>query len=86
MNLQTSQAKGLLEFLRLLALSVVSYLLTEGVVSNVLFLFTGDKLSPTESLLISGLMTSILKAFDKALHEKGKEEGDENLTKGITRF
>lgn len=36
--------------------------------------------------LVISLAVAALRAVDKWLHEKGKADVDENLTKGLTRF
>lgn len=77
--------KGLLELGRIIALGIVSYLLTEGVIDAILLAFD-IKLTIEQKLVVTGLVTSILKAVDKWLHEIGQATKNLFLTKGITRF
>jgi hypothetical protein len=76
------------EVLRLILLAVVSYLLTEGVLSGLVFAVVGNKLSPTEVLFITGLITSVLKGLDKNIYLKQKAAGDAKSTTftGLTGF
>jgi hypothetical protein len=78
--------KGFLDFLRVIAIAVVSYFLTEGVLEAVLEYTIGVRISPEMTILITGLLTSALKGIDRWLHEEGKVEGDEFKMKGLTRF
>lgn len=84
--------EGFKEIGRIILLAVVAYLLTDGVLSRVL-LATGVKLTPEQVTLITGLLTTALKAVDKWLHEYGKSiQGNKNwdianfVQKGLTRF
>lgn len=65
-----------LELLRLVALAIVSFLLTDGVLVQVL----GANLSPELRMQLIALLTFALKGVDRWLHESGKAE------KGLTRF
>ena len=83
--------RGVLEGLRTIALAIVSYLLTIGVINTLLAAIVGTKLDPSTQLIIVGLITSGLKAIDKWLHEIGVQQEnltgeDSSLTKGLTRF
>ena len=73
-----------LEFLkeigRVILLAVVSYLSTEVVVNQLLDLVGKGQLDSMSKLVLSGLILSILRAFDKQLHDSGVAE------KGLTRF
>lgn len=80
--------KNLLEAIkepaRLVALAVISWLLTEGV--GLAMAAYGAKLDTNTQLLLTGILTSALRGLDKYLHMVGKEIGSDNLTKGIVRF
>lgn len=78
--------EGMKEAGRLVLLSLISYLLTAGVLNNLLALIGGTYFSEAQILIISGLLTTGLKGLDEALHEKGKLDNDPNMTKGLTRF
>jgi len=75
-------SESLKELLRVIALAVVSYLLTEGLGVIV----SGLSLSPDQKLLTIGILTTVLRSVDKFLHELGKEGGYKTLTGGLTRF
>lgn len=68
-----------LELGRVIALAVIAYLLTEGVLTTLIGL-TGLTLSPDIKLQVITFLTLVLKGFDRALHESGVAE------RGITRF
>ena len=68
------------ELLRVVLIAVVSYLLTEGVITALLDLVVGIQLDPTQRLILVGLITTVVKAIDRHLHESGMAE------KGLTRF
>jgi hypothetical protein len=72
------------EPLRLMALALVSWLITEGV--SALLKAIGGQLTPEMQLVVAGALVSLLRGLDKYLHEVGKENGDANLTKGLVRF
>lgn len=57
------------EAIRVIVLAVVSWLLTVGVLDNVITAFFGTKIDPTQTILISGFITSILRGIEKQLHE-----------------
>ena len=65
--MQTDETKALLDGLRVVVLAIVSYLLTAGVIGNILLLLH-ISMTPPAQLIIVGLLTSILKAIDKYLH------------------
>lgn len=69
---------------RLVLLAVVSWLLTEG--SSLIVNRLGGQLSSETKMIVTGLLISTLRGVDAYLHELGKEMGNENLTKGLTRF
>jgi hypothetical protein len=87
--MEKSIKDSLLEFLRLLFLSLVAFMTTEGVT---IFVSIFDTLITTEvKLLIIGLLTALFKSVDKYLHTLGKEKETESgsehpLTLGLTRF
>jgi len=77
--------EGAKELARIIGLAVVSYLLTEGVLDSVLLSF-GIRLDPQTKVIVVGLITTVLKSFDKWLHETGKDMKNLFITKGLTRF
>lgn len=89
-NVTYTEVKPLIEGLkdtgRTILLAVISYLVTEGVMNTLIGVIFGDKLSPELILIISGLITSILKGIDKDIHLTGKLEGNDTLTRGLTQF
>lgn len=72
------------EPLRLMALALVSWLITEGV--GLALKAFGAQLTPEVQLIITGALISLLRGLDKYLHELGKENGDAVMTKGLVRF
>jgi len=76
--------KSLKELLRLTALTLVSWALTEGV--QALVATPEVSLSPEMKLVVIGGLTSLLKGVDKFLHELGKQTESHALTMGLTRF
>jgi len=78
--------EGLKEAGRVALVALVSWLLTEGIISSVFALIFKDRLSSEAVLLITGLATSIIKGWDKDLHLTGKIEEDETKKLGLTRF
>ena len=58
------------ETLRVAILAVVSYLLTAGVIDYLLVTFVGNTLSTEMVVLITGLLTSILRGVEKQLHKE----------------
>lgn len=79
---------GLLEGGRVVLLAVVSYLLTVGVVDTIIAQTIGGKLDASLTLIITGLITSGLRAVDKFLHERGKDNDNTGFLgqKGLTGF
>jgi hypothetical protein len=73
---------------RVVLCSVVSYLLTEGVISSLANVVFGERLNPILVLQITGVITYVLKSIDKWLHEQGKLSGNLNWlgSKGLTGF
>lgn len=67
------------EALRLIAVAVVSYLATAGVLDQVVRQF-GGSLSPEVQVMVMGLLTITLKSVDRMLHETGMAE------KGLVRM
>jgi hypothetical protein len=83
--------EGLKEGSRVIALAVVSYIITTGVISLLVEAILGAHVDPTTKLYIVGLVTTGLRSIDKWLHEVGKAKEEitgetSNLTAGITRF
>lgn len=78
------EKKSLLESLkelgRLLLISGVSYLLTEGLITSFVEYFFGTRLDAFAKVQITAIITFIAKTIDKYLHESGVAE------KGLTRF
>jgi hypothetical protein len=76
------------EPLRYIELAVVSFLLTEGLLNTLISLFFGSRLSVEFVLLITGLLTSVLRGYDKFLHESSKVTGKKGLLGevGLTGF
>ena len=78
--------EGLKEAGRTILLGIFSYLITEGVINNVLMIIFSEKLGQQTIALMSGLLLSVLRGIDKDLHLTGKIEGNDTLTRGITQF
>jgi hypothetical protein len=74
------------EPLRYILIAVVSYLLTETVIEQVILLVFGAGIDPATKLMITGLLTALLRGIDKWLHEIGLDKGPDSLIKGLTRF
>lgn len=68
------------EGLRVVVLGVVSYLLTVGVIDNLIHTYLGTRIDLSAQVIIVGAATSVLRGIDAWLHETGKME------KGLTRF
>lgn len=77
--------EGLKEMARLTLAATVSFLLTEGVLQILLSLIDVD-LSPTVSVALITSLTLVLKGLDKYFHIEGKNEDDEDMAKGLSRF
>lgn len=71
--------ESLLEMGRVIALACMSFVLTEGVIVQLLEL-TGWIMDPTFKFVFIGLLTNLLRGIDKYLHEAGITE------KGIVPF
>jgi hypothetical protein len=71
---------------RLLLITLVSYLLTEGMLDIVINSLFGTRIDAFTKAQVVGIVLFILRTIDKYLHEKGKVEGDPNLQGGLTRF
>lgn len=56
------------EALRVVVLAVISYLLTENVVSFLVSWFGGEALSKEMVIVVTGLLTSVLRGIEKQLH------------------
>ena len=76
--------EGLKEVARLVLLAVVSWLLTGGI--DIVLASLGTGISPEFRVLFVAVITVILKAIDKFLHEKGKSENNTGYLgeRGIT--
>lgn len=87
-NKTTPALKATKEVGRLIFITIVSYLLTEGVIALLVDTITGTRLDPMVKIQIVTFATFLIKAIDKWLHEKGKEEGKDGWlgTKGLTGF
>lgn len=72
------------ELLRLIAMSVVGFFLSDLVVANLVEYFLGAQLDPFAKLQITALFTAVLRTVDKYLHELGKEVDNSTLKKGLT--
>lgn len=68
------------EALRVVVLALVSWLLTDGVLNSVLGMLFSAHLDAAQVILVSGLLTSVLRGIDKDLHDSGK------MKKGLTQF
>ncbi len=71
---------------RVVLLAAVSYLLSEGVLDIIVDYIFGVKLDTALKVQIAGIVTIVLRAIDKYLHEKGVNNDDPNLKAGLTRF
>lgn len=70
-----SMLKGVKEFLRIGLIAILPVLIYQIENNSVDY----------KMITVLGIV-AILKAVDKTLHERGKELGNENLTKGLVRF
>lgn len=61
------------EALRVVVLAVVSFLLTDNVVNNLVVFFGGKSLEPQLVIITTGLILSILRGVEKELHSKGSK-------------
>lgn len=68
---------------RVVLLGLVAYLLTEGVVNQLLDVVFGMKLDNGTKVMVSGFLTSLLKALDKWLHETAKLEPVKTRNEGV---
>ena len=82
--------KGLLEGGRVVVLAIISYLLTAGVLNAIVVATLGQNIDASIQVVIIGLITSVLRAIDKFLHEVAKAQGGVDTgilgTKGLTGF
>lgn len=69
-----------LEVSRVALLAVVSYLATDFVIAKLVQDFFSSSMSPEMVLQVTGILTVILKAVDRSLHETKIAE------KGLTQF
>lgn len=81
-----SKIEGLKDGFRTILATVVAYLLTEGVIALLIEWFAGKELSTEYKLVITGLITAVLKGIDKWVHKVGVEENNDTLKKGLARF
>lgn len=65
---------------RLIAIAIVSYLAVEGATSAIVETFIGTRVPAEVKLQIVGVLTFVVKAIDRALHES------QIRTKGLTNF
>lgn len=72
------------EYGRLALSAVISYLLTAGVIDNLLQALAGTRLDLSTQLLISGLITGFIKSIDRAMHEAAK--AGTSAEKALLRF
>lgn len=83
--MSTQLKKALLEGGRVVILTIVSYLLTEGVLATLIGA-TGLTIDPGVQLIIIGLLTSTLKSLDKYLHLSAESNTGLLGEKGLTGF
>ncbi len=81
-----SLLKALKEGGRLLSLTVISYILTEGMLQLFIEGFLGTQVDVVSKAQIVGLLTTSLRTLDKYMHELGKEENNPYLIRGLTQF
>lgn len=88
MTIPENIKQAILEAGRVVLLSIVSYLLTVGVIDTLVATLVGGRLDASLTLIITGLITSGLRAVDKFLHERGKANDNPGYlgTKGLTGF
>ena len=72
--------EGVKEILRTIILSVVSYLLTDGVLNTIMILVIGERLTSAEIIVVTGLFISVLSGIDKYLHKMEIGIGGNGLT------
>lgn len=82
----SSKQEAVKEVLRIGLFSLVSWLLTDGVLDWLLGFVAGAQLSATDKAQIIFLATLFLRGVDKYLHEEGKLNGDKQMVKGLSRF
>lgn len=80
--------EALLEGGRVVLLAVVSWLLTGVVLTNIVAAVVGTHLDANTQLIITGILTTGLRAVDKWLHENGKDTDKAGMLgmKGLTGF
>lgn len=80
---QKGRVEGVKESVRIVMLTIVSWLLTEGVVAKLVEQF-GAQLDANTRLLVTGLILSVLKGIDKWLYKTDRTiiplEGSTGLT------
>lgn len=90
MTIPNSLKEALLEGARVVMLAVVSFLLTVGVIDQVVLAWFGANLAPQMQVIVIGLFTSVLRGIDKWLHENAKDTGNADSgylqSKGLTGF
>lgn len=76
--------EGVKEWLRIVMLGAVSYLLTEGVVQGLVSWLFGSRLDAFGTTTVTGLILSVLKGIDKYLYKTDRTiiplEGSTGLT------
>lgn len=78
--MRKANIESLKEMARLLLMGAVTFLLTEGVINNLLITFLGTRMTAEQRLAVDGFILLALRGFDKWLHESKTAE------KGLTRF
>lgn len=72
--------------LRTALLAIVSYISVQTVISGLLDWCCKAFMSPEVIVIATGFILTILKGFDKWLHEWGVETDNDALKTGLTRF
>lgn len=75
--------ESLKEFGRLVLLTAVGYLLSEGVIDLLLNVLLGVNLGPEIKVVLAGFITTALKSLDKWLHETAKNEPAKGRNEGL---
>lgn len=83
---EEAKKEAFLEGGRVIVLALVSYLLTEGVLTLIVELIFGVRVDATGKAVITGLLTTVLRSIDKYLHELGKPKTGILEEKGLTGF
>lgn len=70
----------ILETLRVILIAGVSYLATDMVIAQLVTVFAGSHLTELQIIEVTAILSVIVKAVDRSLHESKIAE------KGLTRF